>query len=89
MLSGLGKKLKDAGFESEKGCGHCGYDAFDHDPTLEELIEACGGESVLILTIGKVRSTVVHGVTGIVSEARTPTEAVAQLYLTLNRKNKD
>ena len=58
-------------------CGECDI---VYAPTLSELIEACGGESVIILTVGKTMSTVLHGVTVLISEDKTPKIAIAQLY---------
>jgi hypothetical protein len=55
-------------------------------PTLSELIEACGDESVIVLTIGKALTTALHGITGIVTNGSTPEEAVSRLYLELNKK---
>lgn len=86
----LGKKLKDAGFPSENFCGNenhgmCSPD-YPCNPSLSELIEACGDESILILTIGKAMTSVVHGVKGLVCNGKTPKEAVANLWLALHTK---
>jgi hypothetical protein len=55
-------------------------------PILSELIEACGGDSVIVLTIGKSLSTALHGKTGLISQGKTPEEAVKNLYIALNKK---
>jgi len=36
-------RLKEAGFpKNSASCTHCEYPGFDDEPTLSELIEACG-----------------------------------------------
>jgi hypothetical protein len=54
-------------------------------PTLEELIEACGE---LVLTVNEEYSTAetVRGQTHFSESGSTPIEAVARLYLALNKK---
>jgi len=98
----LCKRLKDAGFPQNRkplNCS-CGNYVFTSksvyeningselvaQPTLFELIEACGKESVIILTYGKAMSTALHGVTGTYSRGETPEEAVAELWISLARK---
>lgn len=88
------KQLKDAGFPNDwqSRCGHCGYDYGSNSPTLSELIEACGMPKVA----GFISCS--HGVWyasvktkdnyGIEYQGRglTPEEAVANLWLSLNKK---
>lgn len=54
-------------------------------PSLSELIEACGEESVITLTIGKAISTALHGATGLVSEGSSPEQAVKNLWIAINK----
>lgn len=86
----LVKQLKDAGFPSSERwnfmngifCNDDGYAV----PTLEELIEACGEEiSSLFRFEGYwiARPTQEFNADG---EGSTPTEAVARLWLALNKK---
>lgn len=82
------KELKDAGFESAYGCGHCGYDAFDWPPTLSELIDACGSDFDLRKMQHRELGWVYRAITTETSyEGKTPEEAVIKLYLKLNEKN--
>lgn len=57
-------------------------------PNLSELIEACGEESVVILTIGNGMCTVLHGKTGIAVNGPTPEDVLSELYLAINKKRK-
>lgn len=92
----LALKLKNAGFP-QNGMKYQGpskeideptlSDELVLIPTLSELIEACGGDSVIILTIGKAQTTALHGVTGLITNKSTPEEAVANLWLELNKNN--
>jgi hypothetical protein len=96
----LCKKLKDAGFQQRNlqfgSCGHYENDEWIkspnfcgclvHKPYLEELIEACGD---------RFKELYVHGYTEWVAysdnkhefkgEGKTPSEAVANLWLELNK----
>ena len=80
----LAKELKDAGFPQD-GIGQF-IDVKLASPTLSELIEACGGESIIVLTIGKAYTTALHGATGFICNDSTPEEAIARLWLALNKK---
>lgn len=53
-------------------------------PTLEVLIHACGGNSVIMLMVGLTTTTAIHWVTAIASEGKTPADAVARLWVALN-----
>ena len=92
----LAKKLKDAGFlQLTKGRFveaplHDGInvflkqeDVFIYAPTLEELIEACGKDFFNVTFTGETYSAsgMRIGVSG-----KTPSEAVANLWLKLNKK---
>jgi len=92
----LAKKLRDVGFpQKEEICGYhlkegghcdCGY-----LPTLEELIEACSPNfGALMHEIVQVTPVYVATPFGAVStfprcEGDTPSEAMANLYLALNK----
>lgn len=63
------------------------YPEGTYAPSLEELIAACGHVDLQVRTnkskaaqIGKKAMTVIHGI------GKTPTEAVANLYLALHKK---
>jgi len=94
----LAKQLKDNGFpdinictrtdDHEKaGCKECFFECF---PTLSELIEACGDGLRGILKVndswiaGQIFEYGVLG--GIIGNGKTPEEAVAKLWLKLNKK---
>lgn len=94
----LAKELKDAGFP-QKATGNVQGDAqgaarFDDDnwayaPTLEELIEACGdGRMYALSFIDDERGRWVAHDDHIILEGwgASPTEAVARLWLALNKK---
>ena len=94
----LAKELKEAGFPQiikdtqytgALECGHCGYfmKGEVHIPTLSELIEACG--KYIELSNGDVRFKDWYasaGKAGEEIEGKTPEEAVARLYIALNKK---
>ncbi len=93
----LAKKLKDAGFP-QVGKNQDGY-ANDggYEPTLSELIEACGSAfSALTRRFSGSESWIAHSnqfLTGqfghipIVADGNTLEEAVANLWLELNKQN--
>lgn len=93
----LAKKLKDAGFPKD----YTEWNDHDEEllektwymygkgysPTLSELIEVCGGTSVFRLTRDTEWEACVDPITGWVSgNGSTPEEAVANLWLELNKK---
>ena len=91
----LAKKLKDGGFPQEgKGnyidgedCDVCGNHVY-YVPTLSELIEACGDRFWKLIksyTYNKW-SAITSEDTQIVVLGKTPEEAVANLWLELNKK---
>lgn len=84
----LAKELKDAGFpqiesEAPTGIGD-GKGNACRLPTLSELIEACGDSFHALGHIGKEWQAVANN--GLMrNEAKTPEEAVARLWLVLNK----
>ncbi len=100
MTYELAKKLKDAGFPFKK-CSFpdypsgCSAELFYeyHFPTLSELIEACGAPFGLVYShSGKLWSAYTNkqkkGIwLGKDDTGNTPEEAVANLWLELNKKN--
>lgn len=54
-------------------------------PLLEELIEACG-EGLVKLVREEENCWYAHGVNDTLGHGRTPSEAVANLWLALNKK---
>lgn len=98
MTYELALQLKEAGFpqegngfhsqllDSSQGSGVNVYRPDVYYPTLEELVEELGDESVIVLTIGKAMTTALHGVSGLVTNGSTPKVAVAELYIALNKK---
>ena len=105
MYYKLAKELKDAGFKqygdnivSSNGEPETLYESRTEDgvenycyiPTLEELIEACGGkfwrlqnEESYWIASGIIRNTETGGEFNNI-EGKTPTEAVANLWLELH-----
>ena len=99
----LAKELKESGFPQKEFKFHNGYEGqwpsdvqpakWPYNPTLEELIEACGYK-----LIGLLRHDDESGWTALkhgddlflpktpLAIAPTPTEAVARLWLALNKK---
>lgn len=98
----LAKKLKDAGFTQRRGCSAClqGYafengfteekigDDYVASPTLEDLIEACGNDlDQLENTMDGWRAYGSKGDEPIeIYWGKTPSEAVANLWLSLHTK---
>lgn len=87
----LAKKLKEAGFPLKQDT----YEAFAHVegfryvlPTLEELIEACGEEigGIVRSKEGNLWSTLDRAGDYALPFSDTPKEAVANLWLKLNKK---
>lgn len=96
----LAKQLKDAGFpfkDHDRGSDYClvvGCDGEWHNPTLSELIEACGPDFVVLERWENDLWTAANGAEGspiresarkIEGEGKTPEEAVANLWLKLNQ----
>lgn len=96
MTYELAKELKDAGFPQHpyNAMCFCGAKTVDdpHHPTLSELIEACGEGFSRLLNHKKygwvayptIEWTGEHATH--VSYEKTPEEAVARLWLALNKK---
>lgn len=86
MKYDLAKRLKDAGFPIKKLClcegSPCPHLNF---PTLSELIEACGGNAKVLMNKGDGTGWA-YAVDGIGKHGSTPEEAVANLWLELNKK---
>ena len=91
----LAKELKDAGFPQSEPNGFPGILNPDGDttvyyPTLEELIEACGDSSISLAKWGKKWQAGYHDkwgeCNGPEGSGETPEEAVANLWLAINKK---
>jgi len=90
MTYELAKQLKDAGFPggedwAMKDNGSNLY----YIATLSELIEACGDDFILLMhstNLPENDAWVVWKKTGGMTFGKTPEEAVAKLWLELNRK---
>lgn len=93
----LAKELKEGGFPMKMTdhelCAYQQTEIFDgvchHVPTLSELIEACGNdfdhlEKDMELSLWRARSW--KGTTPIIECGSTTEEAVARLWLFLNKK---
>ena len=94
----LVKELKDAGLE-QVGWGHficehnqveilcpnkCAEETYCYRPTLSELIDACGEEFNSLYRIEKGWAVAGGGrIFGAVRKGKTPSEAVARLWLAL------
>lgn len=91
MTYELAKKLKDAGFPQKDGAPRDRYISdhplhkYCYTPTLSELIEACGGQFGA-LRLGAEHKWLAWGDEGIEEWGNTPSEAVANLWLELNKK---
>lgn len=88
----LAKKLKEAGFPKETFIVHypnakypnrCGQSG---TPTLSELIEACGGELQVLKRPYAGKGWFAHNSKATQGIGLTPEEAVANLWLELNKK---
>jgi hypothetical protein len=98
MLYELAKELKDAGFPQKEGKYATSWEPPDsaYLPTLEELIEACGERFNVLRSVhnhqGNIIEWVASAESGFDRKAEklvvhpTPTEAVARLWLALNKK---
>ncbi len=94
MTYDLAKKLKDAGFpQKEHRNSFCGNDACatgnrmcDYDPTLLELIVGLGSGRIDI--IRPVLGLWEIGAEGWKVSGKTPEEALAELWITVNRQMK-
>lgn len=97
----LAKRLKDAGFPNdwESRCGHCGYDNGSNFPTLSELIDACGDSSFSLNGYNRNKNAPYEEYwkagtwhptidqQWVLGEGKTPEEAVANLWLSFNKKD--
>lgn len=89
----LAKELKDAGFPQVVRRGtqltpDFGVGAVVYAPTLEELIEACGDRYFrLVHTVENWQASVGVEEGYLWYMGATPTEAVARLWLALNKPN--
>lgn len=90
----LAKKLKDAGFPLKVSQNQTQYlktafviDCVQYDfPTLSELIEACGDEFLALKRLNAFNTTW-EAISPTKSYLEpTPEEAVAKLYLAINKK---
>lgn len=82
----LAKKLKDAGFPSCREAYSFDSKETLPDPTLSELIEACGKDVGELMQSRDCSYWVVNDMKGKVSiKAEFPDEAVAKLWLKLNK----
>lgn len=93
MTYELAKQLKDAGFP-QSGDHYCTHQGCDSDvcyPTLEEFIEACNCESFSLFHRSSkaqwmaTNLSTQRGVPSIDGVGDTPTEAVARLWLALQK----
>lgn len=92
----LAKQLKDAGFPQEPlNCEHFvdDNDEFIRNPTLPELIEACGDEFISLQRdyfMGRVEVWLANydneSGNNCWTEGKTPEESIAKLWLKLNKK---
>lgn len=80
----LAKELKEAGFPTPQTIDTLKVEKFR--PTLEELIEACG-DGIIGLTRGAVTEDWLATNNTYTVSGPTPTEAVARLWLALNKKD--
>ena len=77
------KQLQEAGFQSHyHDCGTCGVQS----PTLDDLIEECNGQLGNLYQTASGWGTHQLGVSEPATFGSTPTEAVALLWLKLNKK---
>jgi hypothetical protein len=85
----LAKQLKDAGYPQGDTVLIGGE--YTHNPTLEELIEACGDNTPYEITFMGIDKhwRVTRQDLYIWLMGKTPTEAVARLYLALNQHDKN
>jgi hypothetical protein len=82
MNKELYKQLREAGFEGlNSGCHECDGDS------LSNLIKACGKEFATIMKSGT--NWLVMSVEGINEVGSTPEEAVANLWLELQKNKKN
>jgi hypothetical protein len=86
MKGELAKQLKDAGFPSSKD-NEDYYEEFREwiPPTISELIDACGGKFATLMVGPGLILWSARG-NGIEVRGETPEEAVANLWLLLNKK---
>ena len=92
----LCKKLKDSGFpqkdhgnqfdyiDASGNRGNLDADESYYCPTLNELIEACGEEFTSLFRVNAERWEADHEQSETIHGGKTPSEAVAKLYLALN-----
>jgi len=98
----LAKELKDAGFpqlHEIPGSNERGLVVYDPEqkhaldteayfPSLEELIKACGGNFFSLRNLGVGWQACTDNEQFCSGEAKTPTEAVARLFLALKKHDK-
>ena len=85
------KQLKDAGFpqnfvEGRKAIVKSNNNDYCFEPTLSELIEACGEEFYALWVRGDNTWFACKDMGDIGAEGSTPEESVAKLWLALNKK---
>lgn len=85
------KELKDVGFlQNEDGSGYMmsalvdGTIEWVYNPSLSELIEACGGEAKALIQQDN-KTMWEYAVDGTGAIGKTPEEAVQKLYLALKK----
>ncbi len=83
----LAKQLKDAGFP-QTGDNQNGY-ANDggYEPLLSELIEACGDKFMDLHYFSDTKTWLAVSDENTTARSSTPEEAVANLWLALNKKD--
>lgn len=94
MKYALAKELRDAGFpQGGKGTWTYPIDALVtwpsdrvYGPTLEELIEACGDRFYSLKNLNMGWQACTNNDHFCSGAAKSPTEAVARLWLALNKK---
>lgn len=87
----LAKQLKDVGFPQDPDTFQGYYDNNCYVPSLSELIEACGPFFYQLINLGAEfgfhwAATYRSMTKELKSEGSTPTEAVARLWIELNKK---
>jgi len=90
----LAVELKNAGFPQKQGEAYLMgenheivYDLAPYRPTLSELIEACGEKFYQLTDMGIGWTAIDNVERWHRGDGKTPEEAVARLWLALNKKN--
>lgn len=96
MKPELAKQLKDAGFPQKEDCGHCEYTWLNENwvPTLSELIEVCVEmDHEKTFNLENIKDNALwwaemrhFGIIIAQTKGSDPEEAVAKLWLALNKK---